>query len=107
LIRVGNLKARRDFVDVVDACRALLAVATTGTVGEIYNICSGRSVAMETLLTQMIKIAGVPVEVIVEPARLRVADVPDIYGSMEKISRHTGWIPQVSIDASLRAMLEA
>lgn len=107
LIRVGNLKARRDFVDVVDACRALLAVATTGTVGEIYNICSGRSVAIETLLTQMIKIAGVSVEVIVEPARLRVADVPDIYGSMEKISRHAGWSPQVSIDASLRAMLEA
>lgn len=106
-IRVGNLKARRDFVDIADACRALVAIATTGTTGEIYNICSGRSVAMETLLTQMIEHVGVPVEVIVDPARLRAADVPDIYGSTEKIVRNTGWSPQVSLEACLRAMLGA
>ena len=90
-ILVGNLSTRRDYLDVADACRGLAAVAFTGRKGEVYNICSGHSVAMADILAMMISKAGISVSVEVENQRVKSCDIEDSYGSNLKLLRDSGW----------------
>jgi GDP-4-dehydro-6-deoxy-D-mannose reductase len=105
VMRVGNLGTRRDFVDIDDIAAALCALATHGEPGELYNICSGRSVGIGELLTQLIARSGLTVRVETEPARLRAGDVPEVYGSARKLHSACGWTPRVALSDSLAAML--
>lgn len=104
-IQVGNLSPRRDFVDIGDICRGLIALAERGHDGEVYNICSGASVSIEHALRRLLTLAGVSAEVQVDPERVRPVDVPDVYGSLAKVQAHTGWLPATPLDDSLRGML--
>lgn len=104
-ILVGNLKPKRDFIDIVDACRGLIAIATKGKNGEIYNVCSGRSVSMEQVLRLMIKEAGVDIDVSIDPQRMKYSDIEDIFGSPEKIWNETEWRALVSLSESILALV--
>lgn len=105
VLSVGNLKPRRDFIDVVDACRGLAAIARNGGAGEIYNICSGSSHSMDAILGMMIDESGLDVRIDVDPARFKGADAGDVRGSNAKIMSETGWQPSVPLSASIKAML--
>jgi GDP-4-dehydro-6-deoxy-D-mannose reductase len=105
-ILVGNLKPRRDFVDIKDVCSALLALAELGASGEIYNICSGASVSMEQILSALIQRSGVDVRVTIDERRIKRADIDDIYGSNEKIRHQTGWTPQAAIAQSIASIID-
>ena len=100
-LTVGNLKPRRDFIDVIDVCNGLIALAEKGKRGEIYNICSGKSVSIEEVLTRMIKTSGLDIQVVSDPARRKDADIEDIFGTHEKLSGDTGWMPVVPLDSSI------
>ena len=106
-LHAGNLSAKRDFLDIADVCDALIALAQTGRRGEIYNVCSGASVSMEHILTRMIELSEIDVQIVRDQDRLKSADVPDIYGSRNKLCRGTGWAPRVSLECSLRQLLLA
>ncbi|MEX2283740.1 MAG: NAD-dependent epimerase/dehydratase family protein [Gemmatimonadota bacterium] len=105
-IRVGNLSAERDFLDVEDACAGLISLATHGRAGETYNICSGVPVSMHEILQRMIKSKGIDVEIEVDPARFRPNDQPRIYGSNSKIRQETGWTPAISLTDSIAGFLK-
>ncbi len=49
-ISVGNLDNKRDFTDVRDVVRAYVALLDRKYAHGIFNVCSGRSVAMKDLL---------------------------------------------------------
>lgn len=104
-ISVGNLSSRRDFIDVLDVCRALVTLVESGRRGEIYNICSGASVSMQELLDMMIKSASVDCEVKTDPMRFKAAEIDDSFGSNEKLCKETGWSPSVSLKESVEALL--
>ena len=36
-----DLESTRDFLDIEDCIDALLVLSNLGTIGEVYNICSG------------------------------------------------------------------
>ncbi len=99
---VGNLEARRDFLDVRDVVAAYAALARSGDAGEIYNVCSGGAIAIREILSELIRIANVPVEVREDPARMRPADVPMLYGSNEKLLRVTKWTPHIPLRRTLQ-----
>ncbi|HKU68455.1 MAG TPA: GDP-mannose 4,6-dehydratase [Candidatus Baltobacteraceae bacterium] len=102
VLLVGNLEPRRDFLDVRDVVDAYAALARSGRSGEIYNVCSGSAVSMREVLGELIRIAGVPVEVREDPARMRPADVPILYGSSEKVRSATGWSPRIPLRKTLQ-----
>jgi len=106
VVRVGNLEASRDFLDVRDVCEAYAALLEGGASGEIYNVCSGRATTMRDLLRQLITIAGVPVEVREDPERMRPSDVPISVGDATKLRTATGWTPRIPLAASLRAVYD-
>lgn len=106
VLYVGNLSAKRDFLDVRDIVRAYAEIACRGQPGEIYNICSGKPVEIRTLLELLIKQSTKPIEIKVDSNRLRPVDVPYYYGSNEKIKEQLGIIPTISLEESLKDIYE-
>lgn len=101
VMRVGNLDSERDFLDVRDAVRGYATIAQSGKPGEIYNVCSGAPVSIQTILRSLIQISQTAVEVREDPGKLRPADVRRFYGDNSKL-RELGWKPTFSLERSLR-----
>ncbi|MBV8722962.1 MAG: GDP-mannose 4,6-dehydratase [Candidatus Eremiobacteraeota bacterium] len=107
VLLVGNLEAARDFLDVRDVVAAYLALARDGESGSVYNVCSEHAVKIRDVLRELMLIAGVPVEVREDPARMRPSDVPLFVGSAAKLRARTGWAPKIPLRTSLREIYEA
>lgn len=105
-IITGDLSARRDFVDVRDAVRALAALAEKGKAGQVYNICSGRAVLMRKCLGEMLSMSPRTLQARVDAGRVQKNDVPIQVGSARKLNKLTGWRPQISLKRSLSDLLE-
>lgn len=104
-LRVGNLSAQRDFLDVRDAVAAYWLVAERGQPGTAYNVCSGRPVAVQTLLDILLSLARCSIEVVVDPDLLQPNDVPVSFGDNSRL-RALGWRPTITLEQSLRDLLE-
>ncbi len=104
---VGNLDAKRDFLDVRDVVRAYVALAHDGKAGEIYNVCSGSARSIRDVLRELIIAAHVPVEVRDDPQRLRPSDVPLFVGDASKLRAATDWEPRIAFTASIRDIYRA
>ena len=107
-VEVGNLDIVRDFTDVRDVVRAyrLLATSGPGSAGEIYNLGSGRGTKLHDALETLRGLAGVPIEVFVDPARVRPVDQPLLVADASKLRQATGWAPAFSIEQTLADMLD-
>ncbi len=106
VIMTGNLNAKRDFTDVRDVAKAYWLAATKGVPGEVYNVCSGRSVSLKDILSMMIAISGVHVEVRRDPSKARPSEIPDNRGDSTKFRKATGWAPEIPLEQTLKDILE-
>ncbi|MFT3951131.1 MAG: GDP-mannose 4,6-dehydratase [Oscillospiraceae bacterium] len=105
-LTVGNLDAVRDFTDVRDIVRAYVRLAQAGKSGEIYNVGSGRGVAVRELLETFLTMTVQNIEVVTDPEKLRALDVPFLVADTEKITRDTGWTAEIPLAATLRDTLD-
>jgi GDP-4-dehydro-6-deoxy-D-mannose reductase len=105
-LRVGNLNAGRDFSDVRDIVRGYRLALRDGVPGEAYNLASGRSRLIREVLDSLVSLSRAAVSVEVDPARFRPVDVPEVYGSAEKLRRATGWEPRVPFERTLKDTLD-
>lgn len=105
-LRVGNLRPRRDFTDVRDVVRAYRLLILRGNAGEVYNVCSGIDVSIEDVAQRLLAIAGSVLDLVVDPALERPADVPILRGDSTLLRSATGWRPTLPLDATLRAVLD-
>ncbi|NKQ10860.1 GDP-mannose 4,6-dehydratase [Pseudomonas sp. SST3] len=107
VIELGNLDIARDFCDVrqvVQAYRRLLE--SPEAIGETVNICSGSAYTLEYVLEQAAAISGHRMEVRVNPAFVRSADVKNLFGSRAKLDSLIGDLPRVELRDTLRWMIE-
>jgi GDP-4-dehydro-6-deoxy-D-mannose reductase len=104
-VRVGNLEAVRDLLDVRDGVWAMWTVARAGRPGEIYNICSGTGHAVGTILHHLMALAGITAPVRADPARWRPLDTPVIIGDNTKI-RALGWEARIPLEHTLHQVLQ-
>jgi GDP-4-dehydro-6-deoxy-D-mannose reductase len=106
VLLVGNLDARRDFTDVRDMVRAYWLAADKGEDGEVYNIGSGKAMAMKEMLDKLLGLSKVEVKIRVDPARLRPSDVPILLADVGKFTALTGWTPRIPLDRTFRDLLD-
>lgn len=106
VMRVGNLAARRDFTDVRDVVRAYHLLIAQGEPGEVYNIGSGQSHAIQEVLDTLLSLSKVEIAVEPDPARMRPSDVPDVVCDAGKLRRQTGWRPAIPFEQSLADVLD-
>lgn len=109
-IRVGNLDAIRDYLDVRDVVLAYkLIMETDLPPGTALNVCSGKGVRVRDILESMIKLASKESKEIVaknDPERMRPSDVPVFVGDSTKLMRATGWRPSIRLEDTLGETLE-
>lgn len=106
MIGVGNISAVRDFTDVRDVVRAYYSLLEKGVSGEVYNVCSGNSLSIEELLKKMLALAKIKINFEHDPEKERPIDVPVLRGDNAKLVEATDWQPEISLDQSLKDILE-
>ncbi|WP_406698052.1 GDP-mannose 4,6-dehydratase [Singulisphaera sp. Ch08] len=104
-IEVGNLDVVRDFTDVRDVVRGYRLLAQAGASGEIYNLGTGQGTKIADALAILTSLARAPIEVYVDPARVRPVDQPLLVADSTKL-RAAGWVPSFSIEQTLADMLQ-
>jgi GDP-4-dehydro-6-deoxy-D-mannose reductase len=110
-IVAGNVDVRRDFSDVRDVVRAYRLVLERLSAGgdreaRIYNIASGRSVAIRDIAEAFGRLAGIDIEIEVDPQLVRPSDPPDIRGDAAAIAADLGWQPVIPFETTLKDVLE-
>jgi GDP-4-dehydro-6-deoxy-D-mannose reductase len=108
-LRVGNLDARRDFLDVRDVVDAyVLALALPDKeweAGRILNLASGIPRRIGEILDELLALAGVSVRIEQDPARIRANDTLSAIGDATAARRTLGWVPQVPWEVTLRDLV--
>jgi dTDP-glucose 4,6-dehydratase len=96
----ASTQNQREWLHVLDHCRAIELAVTAGAPGETYNVGSGLEASIEEIADLVLKLTG-------KPASLKtiVADRPGhdrrYLLDSSKIRRELGWAPEVEWDAGL------
>ena len=107
VMSVGDLKPRRDYSDVRDIVRGYWSLLEGGEPGEVYNLCSGKSWAIQQVLDYFLEHSTVRnINVVTDPARFRPSDVMILEGDASKIERTTGWRVEIPLQRTLRELLD-
>jgi GDP-4-dehydro-6-deoxy-D-mannose reductase len=104
-IKVGNIKAKRDFTDVRDVVRAYCMIMKKGISGNTYNVGTGHAISIEEILNKILSLSMKTIQVETDPDKLRPLDVPVIEPDISKLQNDTGWKPEISIDATIQETL--
>lgn len=108
-IKVGNLEAERDFLDVGDVADAYVAILNACErleAGSIFNICSGQSRRISNILDALVAKSNVRITIAQDPARLRPSETPCYVGDARRLISVTGWQPRISFDDTLQRVLD-
>ena len=105
IIRVGNLGAEKDFLDVRDVVAAYEVLADRGECGAVYNICSGRAVKIQRILDILVSFSTEKIEVAQDARKMRRADTRVLYGDASRL-RSLGWTPRYGLEEGLEDLLD-
>jgi GDP-4-dehydro-6-deoxy-D-mannose reductase len=106
VLRVGDLRAGRDFCDVRDVVRGYRALALDGEPGTAYHLCSERAVTIAELVERLVGLTRVAVRVEVDAARLRPGVPSVVVGSARRVREAFGWRAEIALERSLGDVLE-
>lgn len=103
-VRISDMTSVRDLTDVRDIARGYLALAESGTPGVPYNLCSGRPVSVEALVTCLLRHAGLDdsvIDVVDNPA----SGIAYQVGSAARVEADTGWTAAIPLEDSVAGVL--
>jgi GDP-4-dehydro-6-deoxy-D-mannose reductase len=98
---VGNLEVKRDFSDVRDIVRGYDLLLEMGKPCEVYQLCSGRAVSIQTILQLLVSTVSEPIEIVIDESRIRTHDTPEVRGDYSKAESAVGWKPGHELEATL------
>jgi GDP-4-dehydro-6-deoxy-D-mannose reductase len=104
-VPIGNLTPMRDITDVRDVVRAYRLLMTDGAPGDVYNVCSGRAVAVKELADVLLGMARRPMRLVTDPGLQRPVDIPVLVGDSTRLAKATGWAPTIPLEQTLADVL--
>ena len=78
----------------------------TEKIGESYNIGSGNVVKVKDILEKLVSLSNKEIKIEIDKEKFRPVDVPIVQCDNAKIRKDTEWIPEISIDETLKDVLE-
>lgn len=105
VINVGSLDARRDLTDVRDTVDAYLDLMAHGISGRLYNVCSGKAHKIGDVLNRLLEETQTPVQIQIDPDRVRLRDNTLLLGDPSRIREEVGWQPRIPLRETLRDLI--
>ena len=105
LIELGNIEAKREFLNVADIVDAYVLAIEKCQPGETYNIASGEGHAIAELVTMFAALSKKKFDMRVNPVKVRKVDIPVLLGDGSKFAQLTGWSPRRKITKTLEDLL--
>lgn len=106
-IELGNLAIARDFSDVRTVAHSYRRLLAAAPAGQVFNVCSGRSHSLRSVIDMMSDIAGYRIDVHVNPAYVRAHDVLTLAGSNAGLVAAIGAVEPIPLVETLRWMYRA
>lgn len=110
VIKVGNLSAERDFLDVNDVVEAYVQTLDMGvapTDFRLFNIASGVPRSISSVLEELRNLSTVSFDVEEDPERMRPSDIARAVCDASAFAAETGWAPQRSWESTMFDILES
>jgi dTDP-glucose 4,6-dehydratase len=104
VIHLGNLDARRDMTYVADTIDGFLKIGQASNIeGETFNLGTGTDIRIGDLVNQIAKCIGKPVEIKIDPSRLRPekSEVHRLLSDNQLAREKLGWIPKTNLAEGL------
>ncbi len=106
VMRVGELNAARDILDVRDVVRAYRHLLDVGLAGEVYNVATSSPTTIRELLDGLRAQVGMDIEIEIDPQLLRPSDILRSSGDPLKLWTATNWRPRIPLESTLRDTLD-
>jgi GDP-4-dehydro-6-deoxy-D-mannose reductase len=105
-IVTGNPDTRRDFTDVRDIVRAYRLLGI-GSARGVFNVSTGRSISAAEQVELLGELVA-PLELhhVVDPGRVRAHEVMDLRGDHARLTRKTGWEPEIPFRQTVADTIE-
>ena len=103
-ISLGNLFPHRDYIDVDDVARGFRALSDNARFDDgpvICNLGTGTTHAVGDVARLIAEAAGVKLDILQDPARVRSVDRPMLWASTDRLKRITNWNPAITLDRSM------
>lgn len=108
ILSVGNLEARRTFLDVRDVVRAyamLIESAAGLPAYSVFNIASDRIERIHSILELLVRHARVPLSVVADASKMRPSEIEVAAGSSDRLYAAIGWSPEIELEQTLADVL--
>jgi GDP-4-dehydro-6-deoxy-D-mannose reductase len=109
VLRLGALDRARDFLHVHDVCDAYAVMLTEFDRVEplgVFNLASGQARTIQSVVDDVLELAGVAAEVVSEPSALRPFDVVRLCGDATRAWTELDWTPKIAWRDLLAEMLD-
>jgi len=109
VIKVGNLEAYRDFLDVEDVCNAyakLLNLKDRGLPPSCINVCSGHARKISEILNLLLGLSRTPITIEPDSSRMRPSDIRYATGSNARLRDVIDWQVSREFSTTLENLLE-
>lgn len=107
VLKLGNVKASRDFTFVSDTANAILsATKEKNAIGEVINVGSGHDVTILQLAKMILKLANKKSKIIYDKKRKRPFDVNKLVCDNSKAKKILKWKPTISLEEGLKRTLD-
>jgi nucleoside-diphosphate-sugar epimerase len=105
-IKVKTLSPKRDYIyldDVIDA--AILAMKLVREPFAVYNIGSGYSASVLSVIRCVMEVMGTDLSVVSEDEARR-NEINDVFADISRANRELGWYPRYSLADGIRKTIE-
>jgi GDP-4-dehydro-6-deoxy-D-mannose reductase len=107
VVRMRHRATQRDFTDIRDAVRAYWTILERGTIGEVYNVCSGAATPIGKVAAQLLELAHIAATIEETGHGPTPGDILIQVGSHAKLTQAAGWRPEIDLRTSLADVLGA
>ncbi len=107
-LRLGNIDAKRDWGHAKDYVRAMWLMLQQDTPDD-YVVATGVTTTVRDMCRIAFAHVGLDMEkhLVIDPLLFRPAEVDVLLGNPAKAKAKLGWVPEVSLDALIREMVDA
>lgn len=106
-VSLGNLHVEREYNDVRLVCDAYLRLLGDEVAPGTYNVCTGVTYGLASVIDMLRRLTGHNIEVRVDPNFVRANEIRRLCGSPAKLEAAIGALPQYPLEQTLSWMLAA